>query len=771
MSLLARLGLSRKHSTTQGLAPASALRSGLFVKTVLLTSFVVAVILLFPRYKTSKIAFTVGEAWRADEVIAPYTFALHKSAAEIEEEKAEIRRLNPPIFHLDERVDFRITSRLDSIFKTVNQKVEEYARWKLSKEASRAADSVRFFETLNRERPLGLDRSGWKPLFRSYIESKTQEASGNTSRFAAVDIRLKIEFVLAEVFRDGVINIPKSAIPNDDITFRVLSQRTEKSVYLVRTRDLDETREYAAFRLSKLLPMEESAVAIAIFNAVIEPNYIFNERETRNRESEALSNFSLTKGAVPVGTSIIRKGEILTPDKANMLASLEKAKMERTTDFEKWQQFAGDTLVLLCVLTVFFMYLFLYRRPIFDNNVHLLLVLISLFIVCLAGSFSTRLEAYGEWVVPVTIAPVVLTIIFDSRVGIFSSLTLAMVIGLMQSNDFEYVVATVSASSMAVYSVRDLRNRSQFFFVTPGLILLTYLLVLFGFSLSKLGAWNVLYDKMIMVLVNALLIFFAFPLILFFEKLFGVTTDITLLELSDTNRPLLKALMMHASGTFHHSLQVANLSEAAADSIGANAMLCRVGAYYHDIGKMEHPEFFVENQKGGNPHDNLNPTESARIIRSHVADGLVMADEEGLPAVIKDFIRTHHGNSLIKFFYEKAREDNPDIPETDFRYPGPLPATKETGIVLLADGIEAIARSMSDPSPAKLEAMIDRFIDERIAEGQLSYTPLTFEDIFKIKQAFLSILAGMYHARVKYPGQERLEAAESAETGVVSDSE
>jgi putative nucleotidyltransferase with HDIG domain len=766
MSWLQKIGLGRKQGLDGDADRLSAIRSSITLKFFLLASFVLVVILLFPRYKIATEAFTEGEAWRTDEVLAPYTFALLKTAGEIEAEQEELRRLNPPIYHVDDRARIRVMNRLDSVFRTMDSILSGYLKWKTSTDPGRQTDSLRFYEMIAREKPLGMDRTAWRPLLLSWLDFKTKPQE--IARFSGIDMRLKLEFVINEVFKDGIIDQPRNAIPNEDITVRDLLERTEKSYFTAKVRDVEEAKQYAAFRLARLLTADESSAAIQFFNAIIEPNLLFNARETKTRESEALSTFSLTKGAVPLGTTIIRKGEIITAEKRNMLLSLEKAKSERATEFEKWQQFLGDIIVLLAVLAVFFMYLFLYRRPIFDDNVHLLLVLICLFVVCLAGSFSARYDWFTEWVVPVTIAPVVLTIIFDSRVGIFSSITLAMVIGLMQSNDFEYLVATVSASSMAVYSVRDIRNRSQFFFITPGLILITYALVLVGFTLSKMGSWETLSDKLIMVVFNALLIFFAFPLILFFEKLFGVTTDVTLLELSDTNRPLLKALMMHASGTFHHSLQVANLSEAAADSIGANAMLCRVGAYYHDIGKMEHPEFFVENQKGINPHDGLSAEESAQIIRAHVSDGLTMADEEGLPSAIKDFIRTHHGNSLIRFFYEKAREEHPDVSEAAFRYPGPLPTTKETGIVLLADGIEAIARSMSDPTPAKLEIMIQRFVDERIAEGQLSFTPLTFEDVFKIKQAFLSILAGMYHARVKYPGQDRLENASS---GTVSDSE
>lgn len=763
MSWLNKFGLGRKRVTNGNSLQdndLSRFRASITIKIAMLGAFLLLVIALFPRYNTANYSYIIGDVWRNTDVVATYTFALLKTSDELAKEQAEIKLLNPPIFHVNDQARISAFTHLDSLFRIVEIKQNEYLQWKLSAAASRQADSIRFYDTINATLPLGMNRTGWRPLLLAALDVKKNGPSPSFVN-GTLAVREAIETVTAELFETGVINLQKSQLPGDEITLRDVQRRTEKSLFKATVKDPDEAAQFAAFRLPRMLPQDMADPALALFSQTIHPNYQFNARETKEREEDALSTLSPTKGAVPMGTVIIRKGEVITDEKRQMLMSFDKANAGKATEIERWQAFAGDFIVLAAVLLVFFMYLFLYRRPIFDDNIHLLLVLLCLLIVCVASAFASRLEFLSEWAVPVTIAPVVLTIIFDSRVGIFSSITLAMVVALMQSNDFEFVVATVCVSSMAVYSVRDIRNRSQFFFVTPGLILATYAVVMVGFTLSRGSSFEVLADKLLMVLLNAALIFFAFPIILLFEKMFGVTTDVSLLELSDTNRPLLKALMMHAPGTFHHSLQVANLSEAAADSIGANAMLCRVGAYYHDIGKMDKASFFVENQKGVNPHENTSPLESARIIREHVPNGVKLAEEERLPRAIIDFIRSHHGTSSIRFFLEKARELQPDINEADFRYPGPLPVTKETAIVLLADGIEAIARSMSDPSNAKLEAMINRYVDEKISEGQLSYSPLTFEDIFRIKQSFLTILAGMYHARVKYPGQEKLENAQS----------
>jgi hypothetical protein len=306
--------------------------------------------------------------------------------------------------------------------------------------------------------------------------------------------------------------------------------------------------------------------------------------------------------------------------------------------------------------------------------------------------------------------------------------------------------------------VRDIKKRSQFFFTTPGIVFISYGIVIVGFTMASLQGWDPLFTDLIYVGINAIFILFTYPLILLFEKTFKITTDLTLIELSDTNLPLLKELMNNAPGTFHHSLQVANLAEAAAGAIRANGLLCRVAALYHDIGKMENPEYFAENQMALNPHDKLKPRMSALVIKAHVTNGKKMAHEHKLPELLIDFIKTHHGTSVIKFFYEKAKEqcdeDKDEIMEEDFRYEGPLPQTKETGILLLADGVEAASRAMKDPNYSKLKSLITKMVDSRVNDGQLSKTPLTFQDLSVIKDTFLNILVGIYHSRVEYPDDE-----------------
>jgi putative nucleotidyltransferase with HDIG domain len=408
---------------------------------------------------------------------------------------------------------------------------------------------------------------------------------------------------------------------------------------------------------------------------------------------------------------------------------------------------------------------YLYRKKIFNDISSFLMVFLILTLLSVSSAIIYHFDDVNSLIIPIAIAPIILTIIFDSRVGLMATITLAIITALMHDNNFEYLVATITACSLGIFSVRDIKNRSQFFLSTPFIVFASYVLVLGGFTLARFAGWDQFLDTTLAVAINSVFILFTYPLILIIEKTFKVTTDFTLLELSDTNQPLMKDLMNKAPGSFHHSLQVANLAEAAASAIEANALLCRVGAMYHDIGKMVKPSYFIENQSNGNDHDKLKAKMSALIIKAHVSDGVKMARKNNIPELVVDFIRTHHGTSLIRFFYSKAQnnaEKEVEIPEEDFRYDGPTPFTKEQGVLLLADSVEAASRAMKNPNYNKLETLIDRITDDHISERQLDNCPLTFRHIQIIKETFLSILVGVYHSRVEYPDDKELKSKKMA---------
>jgi putative nucleotidyltransferase with HDIG domain len=733
-----------------------------YVKTGILTLFFIGLILFYPGGLFQDVVYKVGEPWRDDDLIAPITFALLKSEAEINAETAEIASGTAPIFTQKIGVNESVQQKLDTLFSQTERVLDLYATYRMSLLAGSASasdfDSLRYMQERSAVIPV-FDSRSWSILTSQYAVLRIAEASRSRvalDRFIGVDVRIRTEFLISELFAEGVIDTPKSTLGTPGILVRNPADRTQKALPVAQLRDLPEVRDYAQYRFSRTLGDDAAHVAQQVLQAVIEPNLVYNEQETRAKIDEAVSAISPTKGAIPVGELIIRKGDLITASTLNVLESLAAARMESRSTIDHWQRIAGNLLVILAIFSTYLLYLYLYRNPIFDHNLMLTLVLLAVSMIVGLAFFIARTEALSLYLVPIAIAPIILTIIFDSRVGLMTTTTLALMVGFINGNDFEYVVAAITAGSMAVFSVRDVKNRSQFFLTTPGLVFISYFFVTLGFTLLKSGAWDGWISNMSFVAGSVVLIWLTYPLILLFEKLFKVTTDVSLLELNDNNHPLLKLLMTQAPGTFQHSLQVANLGEAAASAIGANSLLCRVGALYHDVGKTDRPEYFVENQMGGpNEHDKLKPRMSVLVIKNHVAQGVKLAEEHQLPDIVIDFIKTHHGTSVIRYFYEKARdqaETEAEVREEDFRYEGPLPHTKETGILLLADCVEASARAMSDPSYTKLENLVNKMVDERLAEGQLNNCPLTFQDLRIIKETFRTILVGVYHQRIKYPG-------------------
>lgn len=763
MSFLEKLGLGQKNKETAPLLGDNkkkaqenkSTRRGKYLRWLIFTFFLVSIVVSIPQGNYKQVAnYTVGQPWRNDDLTAPFTFALNKTKQEIEQEIERIKEQTSPIFHIKANAEFIILNRLDSLETEIKPVLEAYARWQDGKQNPSNEsfnDSLRFVQQFNQS-PIELDQKSWDLLYSSYFENIYQQ--NNESQFILNAILNRLKVITGSLLNEGIINVSKNEINTNEITVRNLKESTERTVNIANVRDMREALEYTQFRLSRFFDNESVGIGLQIFRQSLIPNYIYNIEATQAKIQEAIDSISKTKGAIAQEQMIIRRGDIVTPEKANILESLAEARSQNASKKERWIRYGGVSIVTIVIAFTFFMYLFLYRRNIVNSTSNFLLLFLMLGIVIISAPFIFNIEEVSPYIIPIAIAPIVLTIIFDSRVGIMASYLLAIIVSFIIGNSFEFTVATVAACSLGVFSVRDIKNRAQFFFTTPGIVFVTYLIVITGFALASYQNWNEFASDVLMAGISSLFILFTYPIILLFEKIFGITTDFTLLELSDTNRPLLKKLMNTAPGTFHHSLQVANLAEAAASAIGANSLLCRVGSLYHDIGKMDKPEYFVENQGNSNEHENLKPRMSAIVIKAHVSEGVKMAREYNLPEVLIDFIKTHHGTSVIRYFYEKAKEDpqlKSEIQREDFRYDGPLPFTKETGIVLLADGIEAASRAMKDPTYHKLQNLVNRMVDERVNEGQLSNCPLTFRHLQVIKESFLTILAGVYHSRVEYP--------------------
>lgn len=782
MSLLEKLHLGRKKSAPKGSLKEKAgqeeqkqRNNALMLRLLIGFSFLVLVMLLYPHDVSQQPGYELNEPWQEEDLTAPFDFSILKKEAEIEQEITEIRRSIPPIFHIEADVPQRVSAAADSLIDALEPALEAYASWQRSRmlaqqtdadtaamEREAASDSLTFM-SIQSQSEFIFEEETLAYLYDNYAESVLFEDS---SGFVGNEILSRVSHLLSEIYRDGIMNIGKEQLDSSEISIRDLKERTERFANIANVRDKEEARNFMSFRLNRMMRPQAARAGLQIYDEVVAPNLIYQEEATQEMIAEAIDDISPTKGAVAEGQVIIRRGDLIDEERLNILRSLQAAQASRASNVETALRIMGDFLILLAILATFLIYIYLYRAPIFDDLSKFSLVFIALFLVVGAHAFLLRVDAVSSYMIPLALAPIILTIFFDSRVGILATINIALMTGLMNGYDYEFMAATLIASSIGIYSVRDIRQRNQYILKTPGLIFSAYALVLLGFTLSKAGGWEALGINLVHVFVNITLIsILTYQLIFLFEKLFNLTTDVTLYELNDNNNPILQDLMSKAPGSFQHSMQVATLAESAASAIKANSLLARVGGLYHDIGKMKKPDFFIENQGGGrNPHDDISPSMSAKIIRQHVKEGVKRAQEEDLPPIIIKFIETHHGNSLIEYFHEKAKEEagkNTEVPEDFFRYEGPLPDTKETGILLLADCVEAASRSMSDPSYKKLENLIDKMVDGRIEKQQLIKCPLTFYDVTLIKQAFLKNLAAIYHNRIKYPGQEEAENKEA----------
>ena len=420
----------------------------------------------------------------------------------------------------------------------------------------------------------------------------------------------------------------------------------------------------------------------------------------------------------------------------------------------------GRMLLVSLSLSFAAMFLTVSRKEIFYDFKKMFLIFI-IFMMVIGTTFLINQFGFSsnlKYLIPISIASMLLTIFFDPRVAFIGTVTLSIIIGGLRGNEFGIMIICLFVGTVSTFAVREIQARS---WIIKGIlsISIAYIFSIAAIEFLQNTEFKDLWNMWLYGLINGLLSpILAYGLMIIIETIFRFTTNSTLLELSDLNKPLLRQLAIRAPGTYHHSIMVGNLSEAATEVIGGNALLARVASYYHDIGKMEKAEYFVENQKGGkNPHEKLTPSMSCLILINHVKRGLDLAHDYNLPKEIRDFIPEHHGTNIIRFFYEKAKEssDGVEINETDFRYPGPKPQTKETGIVMLADSVEAGSRSLKDPSVSRIRGMVNSFVHERLLDSELDECPLTTRDLNLIKKSFVNTLTGMFHGRIEYPDQDK----------------
>ncbi|NDV15797.1 HDIG domain-containing protein [Muricauda sp. TY007] len=650
------------------------------------------IVFFFPKGGKFKYEFQKGKPWQYENLYAPIDFSIKKTQKEIEEEKSSIR-----------------ANKTD--YYTYNASVVSDVRAEVAAELN--------------------------TLFQS----------GNFSAQQRQSLRSLSEEVIEDIYTNGVFqNLPESestvVVKNNE------AQPVSPSDYLV----LEQAKREMSNRFSGANMVGAPRLTEILRNS-LKANLSFDEDLTKSALSDELSKISYTRGEVDQGKLIIAKGEIVESEDFKILNSLkDEYESELWMGSNYYFILLGYTVLVALVLIMLFLFLKRYRSEIFQNNNKVTFIFFNILLMVLATTLMTKHYENYIYMVPLCILPLVLKNFFDARLGLFVHVLTVLILGFVVPNSFEYIFLQTIAGIVTILTASELYKRANLF-ISVGQITLIYIVGYFAFhAIHEGNLQNIEWILFGVFVLNGLLTLFAQPLIYMFEKVFGLVSDVSLLELSDTNSKLLKELSDKAPGTFHHSLQVANLAEAAANEIGANAMLVRVGALYHDIGKMERPTYFTENQiTNVNPHDDLPPKESAKIIIDHVINGIEIARKNNLPDRVIDFIRTHHGTTMVYYFYKKQQELDQEVDKEDFKYPGPIPFSKETAILMMSDAVEAASKSLKNPTFTMIDEFVEKIVKGQMQANQYLNANITLKEIEMVKKVLKQKLTNIYHLRVEYP--------------------
>lgn len=497
------------------------------------------------------------------------------------------------------------------------------------------------------------------------------------------------------------------------------------------------------------------SLRVFLLNNLLQPNIVFDDIRTKLEEDSRVSQISSASGMVSMGQLIVSKGEYITPEKANVLRSLESEKKTRfDINYSEMNRNIGLYLLIIIAFTALFLFLALIKHPLLSDNKKVTFVLFIIFMMCFMVAMLLRINPDWVMLAPLCLAPILVRVFFDMRVALYIHLVIIIIIASFVPNSFEFIFYQLIAGMMSIISVKNFEHRSNFFVVSL-IVFLTYSAIYVAGVLSQdTTLENIHIDRFVIFFCNALLLLMAFPFTYLFEKIFGFVSVLTLLEISSTNTKALRDLSNKAPGTFQHSVQVANITEDMINEIGGNSLLARVGALYHDIGKMYAPLYFTENQTSGfNPHAELESEDSASVIISHVRNGVEMAKKYHLPESVIDFIRTHHGTTKTGYFYNRYLMEHPGEPvdEALFAYNGPKPYSRETAVVMLVDTVEAAVRSLKNHDKESISDLIDRIVEGKIRDNQFSNCNITFRDIDTIKRILKDKMLSIYHVRIAYP--------------------
>lgn len=669
-------------------------RNKIIKRIVLFVSSAILIAYFFPRDMQFRYTFIEGKPWKYEFLTAPFDFPIYKSEEVLKHEKDSITANFSPYFKIKEEIESDNLKQL-------------------------RAD---YYATLQRTIP---------PSYLHYIERQ-----------------------LTEIYNKGIIHgaTSDSLIRSGKKLLRLVEDNIYKSHPINQM--YTATSAYETIINEAPSSLDKELLKSCNLNNYIHENLFPDQKTSEKMLQSMLGNISLASGLVQSGERIVDKGEIISPTTYSILRSLKHvSETQKSSKTHLNIVFIGQLFIIGLMLFSLYMFLLLFRietlRSIRDISFILMLVVVLIVVTSIAVS-TKFLTVY---LIPFSILPIILCTFFDSRTALFTHMITVIIASFITPFPYEFLTMQIAAGMTAVFSLRDLTQRSQL--VTSAMyIFFTYCLIYTSVSLIQEGDWSKINISMYGALgINSALIMFAYVLIYIFERTFGYLSTVTLIELQNINNPALRKLSEECPGTFQHSLQVGTLAYEAARLINANAQMVRTGAFYHDLGKMKNPAFFTENQAGVNPHNELAFDESAQIIINHVNDGLKLAEKYNLPQPLIDFIRTHHGANKVRFFYNSYKNKYPDkeIDESIFTYPGPIPFSKETAILMMADAVEATSRSLQEYTDESISSVVETTIDTQIAEGAFKNSPITFKDVERVKNVFKKRLKIFYHTRIKYP--------------------
>ncbi len=672
---------------------ASELRRVLTTMLVWVVS-VILIVIAMPNTEKPRLAYMVNEPWMSSQLISPGEILIQKDAKQVEQERQEaLRNEFVPYYTFDEGIGKR------------------------------------------------------------YVEAFLAKYGEGTDTVSAYLIQVVAE-EMQKIYETGVMSQMDYSQMLEQDSLAAIMLVTNKEGGRCMVRDLYSIKSaYETLFTDSRLDGVRSALMKMDINLFIHPNIRYDGQRSEQAKLDILATIPTNSGVMKQGQEIINRGEIVTEEKARMIDSYNNFLSSRS-DNELYMTNVLQMLYVVVLFAMFMFYMKLFRHDYLEKPRSLAMAFTLITIFPIMNSLVMRWSPQSIYIVPLCLAPMFIRVFLDSRTAGMTHLIIVLICAATVSEKFEFIVVQSMAGLVAIYELKELSKRSQIF-VTAIMIFLSYIVTftILKYMDNREITFDALQQSYLCFVANGTLLLLTYPLMFLVEKMFGFVSPVTLFELSDTNRDLLRKLSEEAPGTFQHSIMVGNLAAAIATEVGAKSLLVRTGALYHDIGKMKHPVFFTENQSGVNPHTRLQPQDSARIIIGHVTEGLKIAEKNNIPDVIRVFIQTHHGKGLAKYFYNTYRNAHPDeeVDEKPFRYPGPNPFSQEQAILMMADAVEAASRSLNEYTEESISALVNKIIDSQVADGCFQDCPITFKDIATAKRVLIERLKTMYHTRIQYP--------------------